>query len=321
MNITLRQLSYFIALAEARNFGRAAEAMHVSQPALSVQIRDLEAALGTQLVERKPRDIILTPAGHDLLRHARRVMDEMRALKDAARWQSGLGGRLSLGVIPTVAPYLLPVALPMLRAQNLTLDLRIREATTDRLLADLAEGRLDAALVALPTGRAELVEEPLIEDRFLLAGSAAQIAALGPGAEGIRPTALDPDRLLLLEEGHCLSDQALEVCAMKRDATRVDLGASSLATLCGLVAEGFGLTFLPEIAVQTELAASPGLAVHRFAAPEPARRLGLVRRRLSRDDGWFTGLAALLAEAGGRLTGRARARVPVRGLDNPVPER
>ncbi|TCP41019.1 LysR substrate-binding domain-containing protein [Rhodovulum marinum] len=321
MNITLRQLSYFIALAEARNFGRAAETMHVSQPALSVQIRELEATLGAQLVERKPRDVVLTPAGHDLLRHARRVMEEMRALKDSARWQSGLGGRLSLGVIPTVAPYLLPVALPMLRAQNLSLDLGIREALTDRLLVDLAEGRLDAALVALPTGRVDLVERDLFEDRFLLAGSAAQIGALGAGAEGIRPAALDPDRLLLLEEGHCLSDQALEVCAMKRDATRVDLGASSLATLCGLVAEGFGLTFLPEIALQSEQSASPGLTVRRFGAPEPARRLGLVRRRLSRDDGWFTGLAELLAEAGDRLTAHARARIPVEGLDNSAPGR
>ncbi|MGC9419203.1 MAG: LysR substrate-binding domain-containing protein [Rhodovulum sp.] len=321
MNITLRQLSYFIALAEARNFGRAAETMHVSQPALSVQIRELEAMLGVQLVERKPRDVVLTPAGHDLLRHARRVMEEMRALKDSARWQSGLGGRLSLGVIPTVAPYLLPVALPMLRAQNLSLDLGIREALTDRLLVDLADGRLDAALVAVPTGRVDLVERDLFEDRFLLAGSAAQIAALGAGAEGIRPAALDPDRLLLLEEGHCLSDQALEVCAMKRDATRVDLGASSLATLCGLVAEGFGLTFLPEIALQSEQSASPGLTVRRFGPPEPARRLGLVRRRLSRDDGWFTGLVELLAEAGDQLTAHARARIPVEGLDNSVPGR
>lgn len=313
MSITLRQLSYFIALAEARNFGRAAEACHVSQPALSVQIKELEADLGVQLVERQPRRAVLTPAGHELLRYARRVMDEMRALKDAARWQRGLGGRLSLGVIPTVAPYLLPVALPMIRAQNLTLELGVREAQTERLIADLGEGRLDAAVIALPAGRDDLVEAPLFEDRFLLAGSSAQIAALGAGLEGVRPAALDPHRLLLLEEGHCLADQALEVCALKRDATRVDLGASSLATLAGLVAEGFGLTFLPEIAVPTELAAARGLAVHRFAAPQPSRRLGLVRRKLSRDDGWFGALAEILSEAGDRLTAKARALVPIGG--------
>ncbi|MBL3598110.1 LysR family transcriptional regulator [Rhodovulum sulfidophilum] len=306
MTITLRQLSYFLALAEHRHFGRAAETVHVSQPALSVQIRELEAELGVQLVERQPRGVILTPAGHDLLRHARRVMQEVRALKDAARWQRGLGGRLSLGLIPTVAPYLLPVALPLIRAENLTLEIGVREARTDRLLADLDEGRLDAALLALPTGRDDLVEAPLFEDRFLLAGSARQIAALGAGAEGVRPDALDPDRLLLLDEGHCLADQALEVCGMKRDETRVDLGASSLATLCGLAAEGFGLTFLPEIALRSERAASPALAVHRFATPEPSRRLGLVRRRISREDGWFVALAAILTEAGERLTRAAR---------------
>ncbi|ARC89250.1 LysR substrate-binding domain-containing protein [Rhodovulum sp. MB263] len=306
MSITLRQLSYFIALAEHRHFGRAAETVHVSQPALSVQIRELEAGLGVQLVERQPRGVVLTPAGHNLLRHARRVMQEVSALKDAARWQRGLAGRLSLGLIPTVAPYLLPVALPLIRADNLSLEIGVREARTDLLLADLDEGRLDAVLLALPTGRDDLVEAPLFDDRFLLAGSARQIAALGADLGGLRPDALDPDRLLLLDEGHCLADQALEVCGMKREETRVDLGASSLATLCGLAAEGFGLTFLPEIALRTERAASPSLAVHRFASPEPARQLGLVRRRISREDGWFAALAAILAEAGERLTRTAQ---------------
>jgi len=314
MNITLRQLTYFVALAEARNFGRAAGKVHVSQPALSVQIKELEAELGVQLVERQPRRIVLTPAGHELLRHARRVMDEMQALEAAARWQKGLGGRLSLGVIPTVAPYLLPVALPLIRAQNLSLDLGVREARTGALLEGLAAGMLDAAVIALPSGQQDLVEEPLFEDRFLLAGSAPQIARLGGETAGLCPAALDPDRLLLLEEGHCLADQALEVCALKREQTRVDLGASSLATLCGLVAEGFGLTFLPEIALQSELAASPGLAVHRFDPPQPARQIGLVRRRHARDDGWFGALAKLLRRAGVQLTGHARAIVPIGGV-------
>lgn len=310
MNVTLRQLSYFIALAETRNFGRAAEKVHVSQPALSMQIKELESELQVRLVERQPRAVVLTPAGHDLLRHARRVMDEVQALRACARWQKGLGGRLALGVIPTVAPYLLPVALPMIRAQNLTLDLGVREARTDTLLAGLAAGHLDAAVIALPSACTDVTAVCLFEDRFLLAGSAAQLAALGAGAEGIRPAALDPDRLLLLEDGHCLADQALEVCALRRDETRVDLGASSLATLCGLVGEGFGLTFLPELALRSETAACPGLTVRRFAAPEPARRIGLVRRRLTQDDGWFTGLAAILREAGAQLTAEARARVP-----------
>lgn len=306
MHLTLRHLRYFKSLAQTGTFSRAAEAMHVTQPALSQQIKELEGQLGTQLVERQPRRVVLTPAGHDLLRHADRVLAEMQALEVSARWRQGLAGRLAIGVIPTVAPYLLPVALPLLRAQNVTLDLGVRESQTDTLLEALASGKLDAAILALPAGDDQLVEEPLFEDRFLLAGSSAQLGGLG---EGVTPTALDPGRLLLLEEGHCLSEQALEVCALKPSQTRVDLGASSLATLCGLAAEGFGMTFLPEIALKAEAAAAPNLRVRRFTNPEPKRVIGLVRRRLSRDDGWFGELARLLREAGETLIAAARTEL------------
>ncbi|QDC09556.1 LysR family transcriptional regulator [Oceanicola sp. D3] len=295
MNLTLRQLRYFVALAETGSFVRAAEIVHVSQPALSQQIKEMESQTGLRLVERQPRRAVLTPAGHELLTHAKAVLNAMDALEQAARWQEGLGGRLSLGVIPTIAPYLLPVALPLIRSRNLRLELRVREAQTERVLDALEAGRLDAAVVALPSGRAGLVEEELFEDRFLLAGNSATLA--GQGA-GLRPEALDPGRLMLLEEGHCLADQALEVCALRRTDTRVDLGASSLATLSGLVAEGFGFTFLPELAAAAECAASPNLALRRFGAPEPARRIGLLRRRTAMDDGWFSGLAQILREAG-----------------------
>jgi LysR family hydrogen peroxide-inducible transcriptional activator len=310
MNLTLRQLRYFVALAEEKNFGRAAETMHVTQPALSQQIKELEGQLGAQLVERQPRSLVLTPAGHELLRHARRILEEVNALNLSARWRRGLAGKLALGVIPTVAPYLLPVALPLLRSANVQLDLGVREAQTHRLLAELAEGRLDAAILAVPAGDDSLVAAPLFEDRFLLAGSPSQIAAQCRHSGGLDPAALNPDRLLLLEEGHCLADQALEVCALKPSQTRVDLGASSLATLCGLAAEGFGMTFLPEIAYRAESAAAPGLEVRRFAGEEPRRRIGLLRRRLSRDDGWFTDLAGLLREAGETLVARAAAALP-----------
>ncbi len=295
MNLTLRQLRYFTALADTGSFVRAAEQVHVSQPALSQQIKEMEAQMGLRLVERQPRRAVLTPAGHELLAHAQAVLAEMDALEQAARWREGLGGRLALGVIPTIAPYLLPVALPLIRSRNLRLELRVREAQTERVLDALESGRLDAAVVALPSGREGLAEEALFEDRFLLAGNAATLA--GQGA-GLRPEALDPGRLLLLEEGHCLADQALEVCALRRADTRVDLGASSLATLAGLVAEGFGFTFLPELAAASERAASPNLALRRFEEPQPARRIGLLRRQTSTDDGWFTGLAEILREAG-----------------------
>lgn len=295
MNLTLRQLRYFAALAETGSFVRAAELVHVSQPALSQQIKEMEGQVGLQLVERQPRRAVLTPAGHELLGHARAVLAQMARLETAARWQEGLGGRLALGVIPTVAPYLLPVALPLIRSRNLNLELRIRESQTDVILDGLEEGRLDAAVIALPSGRAGMVEEELFRDRFLLAGNAATLAGQGAAMD---PDALDPGRLLLLEEGHCLADQALEVCALRRSDTQVDLGASSLATLAGLVAEGFGFTFLPELAISSETAAAPALALRRFQEPQPARRIGLVRRATATDDGWFTALREILSEAG-----------------------
>ena len=310
MNITLRQLSYFEALAEIRHFGRAAERCHVTQPALSTQIREMEDRLGTKLIERKSRGLALTPAGQAVLRSAQAIRAEIEAMQEAVRWQDGLSGSLRLGVIPTVAPHLLPVALPLLRAGDLSLDLRVREAQTSVLLDDLADGRLDAAVLALPSGVAGLFERPLFVDRFLLAGSQAQLSNLQAGQAPVHPGALDPDRLLLLDEGHCLADQALEVCGLERAATRVDLGASSLGTLAGLVAEGFGLTFLPELALTSAIAATPDLALMRFPAPEPARTIGLVRRDLTGHTGWFEELAALLGRAGQTVLDRAHTAMP-----------
>lgn len=300
MFVTLKQLRYFTALAEHGHFGRAAEACHVSQPALSVQVRELERALGVSLAERGGREVVLTAAGREIARRARSVLGEVREIEQAARWSRGLAGRLSLGVIPTVAPYLLPAALPLLKARDLSLDLGVREATTALLVEELKKGRLDAAVVALPLGDSSLTEAPLFEDRFLLAGSEERIGALLASEDRPRPDALRPHQLLLLDEGHCLADQALEVCALDRSSA-VDLGASSLATLARLAAEGFGVTLLPEIAALTERAAAPGLALMRFAEPQPLRTIGLVRRAGAADDGWFGDLADLLVEAGRRL--------------------
>ncbi|WP_118132612.1 LysR substrate-binding domain-containing protein [Oceanicella sp. SM1341] len=295
MNITLRQLRYLLSLADEGHFGRAAEACSVSQPALSVQIRDLETNLGAKLVERHTREVRMTPMGREVARRARRILDEVAEIEQRARWDKGLAGQLALGFIPTVAPYLLPLALPRLRAKNLRLDLGIREATTHHLLGELREGRLDAAVVALPAGEDDLVELPLFEDRFLLAASKARAQELSP--ETVRPEQIDPEQLLLLDEGHCLTDQALEVCSISRRSLRTDLRAASLATLSRLVESGFGMTLLPELSLWVETAAAPNLAVMRFAAPEPRRTIGLVRRRLSVDDGWFTELADTLREA------------------------
>jgi LysR family hydrogen peroxide-inducible transcriptional activator len=298
MRITLRQLRFLTALAEERHFGRAAAAVSVSQPALSVQIRELEAALGARLIERGPRGVVVTPTGREVLARARRILGEVREIEQAARWDRGLGGRLRLGVIPTVAPYLLPSALPRLRARNLSLDLGVREAQTDRLLEEVREGALDAAVVALPLEAAGLAAAALFEDRFLLAGSPARLAALAGGAAALRPEDMEAGQLLLLDDGHCLAGQTLAACAVDRSQVRMDLRAASLATLCRLVSEGFGLTFLPELAVRAERRAAPGLALLRFAEPEPRRTVGLVRRETSVDDGWFGELGAILGESG-----------------------
>jgi len=307
MSITLRQLRYFRALAEKRNFGRAAAEMNVSQPALSVQIRDLEAALGATVVERRSRDVALTPFGRRVLHHAGRVLDEMQALSEAARWHDGLSGELALGIIPTIAPYILPGALAALRSRDIALDVRVREARTEELAADLRAGRIDAALMALPLPGDDLEAAPLFEDRFLLAGSAARLAALTGSGAVLDPAALGANPLLLLEDGHCLTDQALEVCGRGRGHAQIDTGASSLGTLSRLVAAGFGLTLMPEIAAPTEARAAPGLVLRRFDTPEPARRVALVRRRGAGEARWFDDLAHVLRDAGETLLATARA--------------
>lgn len=305
MNITLRQLSYFIALIEEGHFGRAAGRVHVSQPALSMQIKELEANLDVRLIDRQVRGIRLTRAGREVAARARKILDEANELEALARRQ-GLRQRVHLGVIPTVAPYLLPPALAYLRAHGAR-DLRVREAQTIQLLSALGTGQLDAVVIATPLPDAERVVVPLFEDRFLLAGHHTRIADLGADAEHLRPVALDPEQLLLLDEGHCLADQALEVCSLDRRKVRLDLGASSLATLCGLVGQGMGLTFLPEIALATEGAAVPAMTTRRFAEPEPSRSISLVRRAGSEDLDWFDELVTCLKTVGESIVAEARS--------------
>jgi LysR family hydrogen peroxide-inducible transcriptional activator len=305
MTITLKQLRYLVALAEEGHFGRAAAAVNISQPALSVQIQELEAALGARLVERGRREAAVTPTGREIVRRARAILAEVAEIEQVARWDRGLAGQLRIGVIPTVAPYLLPAALPTLRARNLSLDLGVREAQTDRLVEEVRQGALDAAVIALPAPAPDLAAAPLFEDRFLLAGSRRRLDALAAEGAALRPEAMAPGQLLLLDDGHCLTEQTLAACRVDSGRARTDLRASSLTTLCRLASEGFGLTLLPELAVRSECAAAPGLAVARFAEPEPARTIGLVRRTLSVDDGWFAELAAILAAAGRETLGAA----------------
>ncbi|TVP72050.1 MAG: LysR family transcriptional regulator [Rhodobacteraceae bacterium] len=309
MRITLRQLQYFKALAQTRNFGRAAEQVNVSQPALSMQIKELESSLGLRLVERMPRGIRLTREGRALLERAERVLSEAMELEASAR-RENLGAALNIGMIPTVAPYLLAGTLSALRAADITRDLRLREAQTADLLTRLRDGRLDAVVLADPPASPDLSAVTLFEDCFVLAGTQARLDMLGQGSEALRPVALRPEHLLLLDEGHCLADQALEFCRLDRRQTRLDLGASSLSTLCGLVAQGFGLTFVPEIALASEKIANPAMALRRFHAPEPARQIALVRRAGSAEGAWFEDLTAHLCSTAAQLTRAAREIAP-----------
>ena len=276
--ITLRQLRYFEALARVRHFGRAADICAITQPALSQQVKELEETLGQKLVERGRGAIRLTPMGREIAERARKVLADVRDMEDHARsLRAPLSGRLALGVIPSIAPYLLPALLPLLRHEYPDLELELHEAQTDVILEELADGRLDLLLLALPIEGAHLQSLPLFEDPFLL--------AVPDGMELPRPAPCLPElmaghRLLLLEEGHCLRDQALAVCAL-RERERIDtFGASTLSTIVQMVAAGLGITLLPEMAAAVE-GRTEGVELLRIAPPEPSRTVGLAWRRAS----------------------------------------
>lgn len=274
--LTLRQMRYFDALATARHFGKAAELAHVSQPALSAQIMEMEDHLGVKLVERSRAGVFLTPAGEDVLVKVRAILADVDRLEESARARSGtLQGRVRLGVIPTLAPYLVPKLIPHLREHYPAIEIELKESVTDRLVADLGEGRLDAVIAALPIDNDAVLTRPLFSDRFFMAiADNDRNVLMSPLTEDN----VDISRLLLLEEGHCLRDQALAVCntAGKRQLT--SFGATSMATLLQMVANGMGMTLIPEIAVPTE-AARNAIRIVPFAAPEPSREIGLVWRR------------------------------------------
>jgi LysR family transcriptional regulator, hydrogen peroxide-inducible genes activator len=289
MKFTLRQLGYLTAFAETHHFGRAAEKAGVSQPALSTQLRELEAQLGGLLIARDAPGLPLTPLGREVLAHARAVLAEVRALKETARRAAEGEVSVRLGLIPTVAPYLVPPLLPLAEAAGAHLS--IREAVTETLLSDLGMGMLDAAVIALPAP-AGFAAIPVADDQLLLA---MPPAALAP--EMVAPRRadeIDAARLLLLDREHCLSEQTLQACRIRESAASLRLGAASLGTLARLVASGQGVMLMPEMAAAVE---GRDLRLSRFLAPAPSRRIALLGHGGARDQGWFTRLAALLAEA------------------------
>jgi len=289
--ITLRQLRYLDALAQHRHFGRAAKACAVTQPALSMQIRELEKLLGVDLVERRPHDAVLTPIGEEVMRRAEGLLTGVSELTEFARHCAEvLTGRLQLGVIPSLAPYVLPKILPGLQREYPRLRIELRETQTRFLLDELQRGKLDCVMLALPVAEAEIETMRLFEDRFLLA-----VPADDPRPEAVRidPRDIDPNRLILLEEGHCLRDQALQFCAELPRNGQMGLGATSLATVTQMIASGHGITLMPSIAADTEVR-DGRVRLLRFVDPEPFRVVGLAWRRTSPRKADFVALGELV---------------------------
>lgn len=270
----MKQLRYFEALARHGHFGRAAEAVGVSQPALSVQIRELESELGTVLFERGARQVRLTGFAEDFAGRVRAILRAVDELGDVARAAGEeLAGRLRLGIIPTVAPYLLPQVVSALSHSHAGLDLQLRETITPNLIDELHAGTLDAAIVALPMSEPGLEEVRLFTEDFVLVRPRADAKEPVPDADALRTM-----RLLLLEEGHCFRDQALSFCKLSSPAPRELLDGSSLSTLVQMVGAGIGVTLIPEMAVEIETR-SADVSIARFASPRPSRTIGLVWRK------------------------------------------
>jgi LysR family hydrogen peroxide-inducible transcriptional activator len=276
LHITLKQLRYFDSLARHCHFGRAAEACAITQPALSMQIKEMEAALGGVLLERDARHVGLTKFGEEVAQRVRDILRSVEELGDFARAsRDRLAGRLRIGMIPTIAPYLLPTVIGNLTRMHPELDIHVRETLTPKLIQELAEGRLDTAIVALPVSEPSLTEVALFVENFLLVRPAEHEGTPVPTGEALREM-----KLLLLEEGHCFRDQALSFCKTQSSPPREVLDASSLSTLVQMVGAGIGVTLIPEMAVAVETRSAP-VSVARFKNPQPSRTIGMVWRKTS----------------------------------------
>ncbi len=298
--ITLRQLRYLETLAVNRHFGRAAEALGISQPALSMQVRELERLLGGRLFDRLPDGTVLTDLGEEIVGRGRKILAAVQDLEAVASARAGtLSGTLRIGMIPTIAPYLLPAFIAGTGARYPRLRMTVREAMTGVLVAELASGQLDAIVASVPLTGGDFEEAPAFEDRFYLATSADSAWIRSPAM----PEDVDGDSLLLLEDGHCLRDQALAACRMIDPARLRTFGTTSLATVLHLVAAGHGVTFLPAIAAGGLARTDPRLRLVDFTDPAPSRTVGLAWRRGSPRGDDFRALADVLRTAGEAVLG------------------
>ena len=289
--MNLRDLKYLIAVADHRHFGRAAAASFVSQPTLSTQIRKLEDELGVALIERAPRKVMLTPIGAEIVERARRVVSEVEQMKEAARRsQRPEAGAVRLGIFPTLGPYLLPHVIPTIRGRYPDLQLLLVEEKSDELLARLRDGRLDAAILALPVHDDQLHQEYLFEEPFLLAVPEQHRLARRPT---LSVDDLASENLLLLEDGHCLRRQTLEVCHLAGAHEKSEFRATSLETLRQMVAANVGITLLPALAVQPPVSQPPHIQLLSFSGTQPSRQIAMLWRRSSAMSGFLTGLAGI----------------------------
>lgn len=290
--MNLRDLKYLVALADHKHFGRAAASCFVSQPTLSTQIRKLEDELGVSLVERAPRKVMLTPAGREAADRARAIVAEVDQMKEAARRsRDPEAGTVRLGMFPTLGPYLLPHVVPLVRERFPKLELLLVEEKSDVLLSRLRDGKLDAVLLALPLADEQLQAEFLFEEPFVLAVPQDHQLA---GRQDLVMDDLSNHRLLLLEDGHCLRDQALNVCQLAGASEKSGFQATSLETLRQMVAANVGITLLPMLAVQPPVALPGNVQLLSFHGPgAPSRRVGLVWRRSSAMTGFLEQLADL----------------------------
>ena len=274
--LTLKQFRYFEALARHGHFRHAAESCAISQPALSMQIRELEDSLGAALFERSARQVRITGFGEQFALRVREILRSVDELEDLARaTRDRLAGRIRIGVIPTIAPYLLPAIIGNLTREFPGIDIHVRETLTQKLIDELAEGRLDTAIVALPVSEPSLTEIALFEEDFVLVRPGKDEGKPVPNAED-----LSQMKLLLLEEGHCFRDQALSFCNIQPEQPRDGLDASTLSTLVQMVSAGIGVTVIPEMAVAVETRSTP-VSVARFREPQPSRTIGMVWRKTS----------------------------------------
>ena len=292
--MNLRAFHYLVTLADVRHFSKAAERCHVSQPTLSTQIRKLEEELDVQLVERSPRKVMLTEVGEEIVERGRAMLAEADAIKAIARRSRDPdSGTLRIGIFPTLAPYFLPHVVPEIRRRFPRLTLRLFEEKTEDVLSMLRQGRLDAGLLALPVDDDQLTTRRLFDEPFVLAVPEAH--RLGD-KKTITLADLEDQELLLLEDGHCLREHALEVCQLSGAHEKLDFHATSMETLRQMVAAGTGITLMPVMAVKPPVAHTENLVTRPFEQPGPQRTIALVWRKSSALGPFLEQLAGILAE-------------------------